>query len=206
VWYRFAQLCAQAVFLLFFGIRAYGQRNVPDTGGVILASTHQSYLDPMIVELGLTRPGHIMARRSLFRNPLFGKLIRSLHAFPLERNSADLGAMRKGVTLLKSGSMLLLFPEGTRTRTGEIGEIMGGLALMALQADVPVVPVAIDGAFECWPKGQALPHPGRIRVMYGKPMRPTSRRQADRERFIVELRDAMVTQQARLRRIAGRRP
>jgi len=114
VWYAFCKFWTQVLFSVFFRIRVHGQRNVPKTGPVILASTHQSFLDPMVVELGLSRPGHIMARDTLFTNKAFGALIRSLNAFPIERNSADLGAFREAIGRLREDKMLLLFPEAMR--------------------------------------------------------------------------------------------
>ncbi|HUV38739.1 MAG TPA: lysophospholipid acyltransferase family protein [Planctomycetota bacterium] len=203
LWYRFCQFWGQVLFSVFFGIRAYGVRHVPRTGPVILASTHQSFLDPIAVELPLARPGHIMARASLFRNGAFRRLIESLNAFPVERDSADLSAFREAIRRLQEGNMLLVFPEATRTRTGAIGRLRPGLGTLASWSEAAVVPVTIDGAFECWPRSRRVFRPGKIRVMYGRPMRLTSRRRADRERFVRELRSTLVEQQQRLREIAG---
>ena len=203
MWYTFCQLGAQLVFSVLFGIRLYGVRNVPKTGPVILASTHQSFLDPIAVELGLPRQGHIMARDSLFRNRAFRLLIESLNAFPIERDSADVGAFRRAIRRLRDGHMLLLFPEATRTRTGDIGRLRPGLGLLAHWSHAQVVPVTIDGAFECWPRSRMIPRPGKIRVMYGRPMRLTSKKRVDRERFVVALRARLVEQQQALRRMAA---
>jgi len=201
VWYAFCKFWARLLFSVLFGIRVYGQRNVPATGGVILASTHQSFLDPIAVELGLSREGHIMARDSLFRG-LFGRLISSLNAFPIERASADLGAMRTAIRRLSEGQMLLLFPEATRTRTGDIGRLRPGLGLLAKWSDATVVPVTIEGAFACWPRNRKMFRPGKIRVMFGSPMRLTSGKRRDLRAFIDVLRARMVAQQHRLRDIA----
>lgn len=197
----FLQFWAQLIFLLFFGIRLYGQRNVPSAGGAILASSHQSYLDPIIVGLGLSRQIHFMARDNLFENALFRRLIEFLNAFPVARDSADLRALREGIRRLRAGHLLVLFPEGTRTRTGEIGQIHPGLALMADRAKVPVVPVTIEGAFDIWPRGRRLPRPGKIRVMFGEPIRVASAGRDDMEHFVADLRRRLLTQQERLRAI-----
>jgi 1-acyl-sn-glycerol-3-phosphate acyltransferase len=201
MFYNVARFLCQVFCLMLFGIRTYGVRNVPRRGPVILASTHQSYLDPVLVQVGLPRSASIMARESLFRNRLFGALIRSLKAFPVERASADYGAMREAVSRLKSGEMLLLFPEATRTPDGSIRRLSPGLGILARRSDAVVVPVTIDGAFECWPRGRAMFRPGRIRVAYGKPMRFTSTRRDALERFAEELRARLVEQQRMLRRI-----
>ena len=203
MWYIFCRFWAQVLFSVLFRIRIYGSRNVPGSGPVILASTHQSFLDPILVELGLPRPGHIMARASLFRNPLFRTLIESLNAFPLARGTADMTAMRRALRRLRDGKMLLLFPEATRTRTGEIGKLRPGLGLLAYWSDAAVVPVTIDGAFECWPRHRKLFRPGKIRVMYGRPMRLGSNTREDLEVFVTELRGRLVVQQKALKAISG---
>ena len=159
VWYRFLQFWSQWVFLFLFGIRVYGHRNVPKEGPVILASTHQSFLDPVVVGLGLSRPIQSMARDSLFRNRLFRLLITSLNAFPVKRNAADYAAMHESLDRLREGKQLLLFPEGTRTRDGSIAPLHPGLALLAHRTNAAVVPVTIEGAFECWPRGARTSHP-----------------------------------------------
>lgn len=203
MWYRFLQFWSQWLFLAFFGIRVYGQRNVPGTGPVILASTHQSFLDPVLVGLGLPRPVHILARDSLFRNRLFRRLIRSLNAFPVKRNAADYSAMHESLERLEEGKQLLLFPEGTRTRDGSIGKLHPGLALLARRTDAWVVPVTIDGAHECWPRGRKLFRPGKIRVLFGPPMRVDDDGRAAYRRFAKMLHERLVQQQRTLRRIAA---
>ncbi|KPJ55680.1 MAG: hypothetical protein AMS16_03855 [Planctomycetes bacterium DG_58] len=201
LWYTFLQFWAQLLFSVLFGIRVYGQRNVPTIGGVILASTHQSYLDPVLVGLGLSRQIHIMARENLFDRTLFRWLIESLNAFPVERGSADFAAVREGIKRLRDGHLLVLFPEGTRTRTGKIGKLHPGLGLVAYRSGVPVVPVTIEGALRCWPRGRRIFRPGRIRVMFGAPMRVTSASREELSRFMEELRDRLVEQQQALCRM-----
>ena len=200
-WYTVCRFLAQWVYSGLFGIRVYGRRNVPRRGPVILASNHQSFLDPVAVGLGLPRPIHIMARASLFRNALFRLLIESLNAFPVARGSADLGAIHEAIERLIDGRQLLLFPEATRTRTGDIGRLNPGVALMAHRAGAAVVPVTIDGAFECWPRDRKLFRTGKIRVMFGKPRRVESIARADLARFLDDLRSTLVAQQEALRRM-----
>ena len=201
MWWTFLQFWAQLLFSVLFGIRVYGQRNVPPGGGAILASTHQSYLDPVLVGIGLTRPYHIMARESLFERRLFRLLIESLNAFPVSRGSADLGAMHAAIRRLRNGHLVLLFPEATRTRDGEIGTLHPGLALVAHRGGVPVIPVTIEGAFRVWPRGRKCFRPGRIRVMFGKPRFVGSTCREDIDRFTRDLRRSLVDQQKELRRM-----
>ena len=191
--------------LLLFGIRIYGTRNIPRQGPVILASTHQSYLDPVLVQAPIDRKAWVMARQSLFRNPLFARLILALGAFPVERASADHAAIREAVARLKGGNVLLLFPEATRTTDGSIRRLSPGLGVLARRAHAAVVPVTIDGAFECWPRGRRMFRPGRIRIAYGKPMRLTSTHRDALERFTEELHQRLIEQQTMLHRIRDAR-
>lgn len=137
---------------------------------MILASNHQCWADPILVSLGVEREIHFMARSSLFRLPLFRAAIGGLNAFPIDRDAADVRGMKEAVERLKAGHALLMFPEGTRTRDGLIAPLKGGVGFLAERTGVPVVPVLISGAFEAWPKSQVFPLPGRVTVVYGRPV------------------------------------
>jgi len=161
-----------ARFLTTFGwdLKSYGLRNVPRSGGVLLVSNHQSYLDPIVIAAHLYRPMSYMARSGLFENKYFGWLIRSFNAFPIKQGEGDLGAIRETVRRLHEGHMLNIFPEGSRTEDGELQKILPGAALVIRKARVPVVPTIIEGSFDAWKRGWKLPRPGLIRVIYGEPM------------------------------------
>ena len=170
LWYAgWRQMC-RVLGSAAFGIRSFDRHNVPAAGGAVLASNHQSFLDPMVVGLGLPRQVHYMARDSLFRNFAFGRLISSLNAFPVKRNTADLGAIKESLRRLKNGKLVLLFGEGTRTHDGRIAPLQSGIVMLARKARVPVIPVVIDGAFEAWPRHNIFWQFQSIRVVYGEPM------------------------------------
>ncbi|MDD4891715.1 MAG: lysophospholipid acyltransferase family protein [Phycisphaerae bacterium] len=160
-------------FILGLKGRTFGHRIVPRRGGVLLVSNHQSYFDPMLATLALPRQCSYMARENLFKNPAFRVLIESLNAFPVRRGEADLRAIKETLRRLRDGYAVLLFPEGTRSATGIMGEIQPGIALLAQRAKVPVVPVAIDGACDVWPKGAKFFRGGSILVKYGQPFPAT---------------------------------
>ena len=167
LWCSLVTHIANVSLSTFFGYRALWRGRVPARGGVLLVSNHQSYLDPALVAAGVPRMMSFMARRTLFRNPLFRWLIASTNAFPISREGRDTAAMREAIRRLEAGEALLVFPEGTRTRDGTVGRMRAGVDLLARRARVPVVPVAIDGAFEAWPKhakGMTFHH---IRVGFG---------------------------------------
>jgi 1-acyl-sn-glycerol-3-phosphate acyltransferase len=153
---------------LFFRFRAYGTRNVPQKGGFILASNHQSYLDPVFCGLALKRRLHFVARDSLFRNRFFALLIRSLNAIPVKRDKPDVSSIKTIVTRLRQGNVVCLFPEATRTSDGRIRAFKPGFGLLCRRAEVPVVPVLIDGAYQCWPRHKKIFGPGYVTVRYGQ--------------------------------------
>ena len=183
-----------------WGLRVAGALGVPSRGGVILASNHQSYLDPPFVAACLPRETSFMARRSLFEIPLLGPIIVACNAFPIERNSGDVRGVKNAIERLRSGSALLLFPEGTRSRDGRIGPLKGGLRMIAERAGVPVVPVLVDGAHRVWPKGRLFPRlHGHVLVRFGKPV-PID---GSDEEFAGRLRAVFVEMQEENRRLAG---
>jgi 1-acyl-sn-glycerol-3-phosphate acyltransferase len=136
-------------------------------GGLLVVSNHQSFLDPMVLATAVPRPLSFLARKSLFDVPGLGKLIAALGAFPVRRGVADSRALRQILRVLHEGKALLMFPEGTRTRDGSLGVFKPGAAAIAIKCNVPVLPVCVEGAFECWPRQSALPRAARMAVGYG---------------------------------------
>src|SRR6056297_3665789 len=112
VWYRSARWGCRLMCALLFGFRTYGRANVPRQGGFILASTHQSFMDPVFCGIGLSRELHYLARDTLWKNPFFAKLIDSLNAIPVKRSQSDLRAMKSVIERLQAGCGVCLYPEG----------------------------------------------------------------------------------------------
>lgn len=158
-------------FPVVLQIRAHGRKNVPSEGAVIITANHQSFLDPTLVGTCLNRPVHYMARKSLFvRFRPFGWLISALHAFPVDREGGNLSAVRETLRRLKSGAVVLGFPEGTRTQGGEMGDFKAGIFMIAVRSGAPVVPAAIAGARDAWPRNAILPRPAVVHVAFGRPL------------------------------------
>ena len=179
---------ARFVFLALCGARV--RRATLPAGGVVIASNHQSYLDPVLLGAGTSRHLSFMARDTLFTNPLFGPLIRAVHAFPVRRDGVGKEGLKEAVRRLKAGEAVVIFPEGTRSLDGEVGEIREGAGLLARLASVPVVPAAVEGTFNVWPKGRAYPLPAPIRVAYGKAI-PSERFREDAAGAREELGEAI---------------
>jgi 1-acyl-sn-glycerol-3-phosphate acyltransferase len=150
-----------------FGFRVRFAEPLPPQGGLIVLSSHQSHLDPLLLGLAADRRLSSLARSSLYSFKPFAAVITALDAVPIDRNASMVKAMKAVIGRLREGRAVVIFPEGTRTATGELGEIKGGFALLAKKAEVPIVPVAIVGAYECWPRTRVLPRPGRIRLEFG---------------------------------------
>jgi 1-acyl-sn-glycerol-3-phosphate acyltransferase len=171
LWYGFLRILAQPLFCALLGYRAFGRENIPRRGGVLIVSNHQSYMDPLLIGVGLRRQIHIMARRSLFyKSILFRWLIESLNAFPLKEGGGDSGGLREAIRRLTTGNIVLVFPEGTRTWDGSIGELYPGIGLIAQRSGSPVVPVVIHGAYEAWPRTRKLFRFRGIKVVFGEPL------------------------------------
>lgn len=167
LWYGLQKL-SEVAYHTLFDLHVWGLRNVPARGGAILAANHQSFLDPPIVAVSLRRPVSFMAKSELFENRYFGGLISNLHAFPIRQGKGDRAAIVETVSRLREGHLLNMYPEGSRSDDGEVAELASGIALVVRKAQVPVVPVALDGSFALWPKGQTLPkRGGPLKVVYG---------------------------------------
>ena len=171
-WYKLARLGCRMFCALCCRFRVYGRENVPTEGPVILASNHQSYLDPVYCGVGVRRHLVYVARDTLFRYRLFAFLIHSLNAIPVARDKADIAAMRAIIARLQGGAAVCLYPEGTRTRDGRIIPVKAGFGLLCRRAKAVVVPVLIDGGFETWPRHNRFFRPGAINVQFGTPLSP----------------------------------
>jgi len=178
-WFRFARWLCKVFCKSFFQIRVEGSKNVPEQGALVLICNHQSYLDPVLCGIFLKRPLYFLARDTLFANPLFGRLLASVNTIPVKRGKADFDAIRKVIGKLKAGYGLCLFPEGTRTTDGKIAPFKPGFGLLCRRTDAAIVPVVIDGAFECWGRGKKFFTParftgaiarrgGKITICYGR--------------------------------------
>ncbi|MFA5865163.1 MAG: lysophospholipid acyltransferase family protein [Phycisphaerae bacterium] len=207
IWYTFCRDWCRFYVNVFHWGRAYNRHFVPPSGSVLLVSNHQSFLDPVVVGYCLNREVDYMARDTLFKNPVFGKIIRSVNAFPVKRGEADLTAIKETLRRLRDQRVMLLFPEGTRTPDGLIREFKPGFALLARKANAPIIPVVVDGAFEAWPRSSPVPHPFiPINVIYGKPILPEEVKSRTPEEFVKMIHQIMIKMQNGLRLKAGKTP
>ena len=156
--YRCAQSLTDRLARLFYGYRPRHTDRVPASGPVVVVCNHQSHFDPPLVSHCFRgRAIHFFARDSLFGIPVLGFLISRLQAFPVKRGEADTRAIREALARLKIGAAVLLFPEGTRSKDGEVQEFKRGALLLLRKAKCPVLPVAIDGAIDAFPRTEKFP-------------------------------------------------
>ncbi|NEY80437.1 1-acyl-sn-glycerol-3-phosphate acyltransferase [Bacillus sp. 3H-10] len=159
--YSFAKSVVKAILKPYYRIETIGLENFPRTGGVLLCSNHISNLDPPVVGITAPRPVHFMAKAELFSKPILKNILPKIHSFPVKRGMSDREALRTGLSILKDGNVLGLFPEGTRSRTGELGKGLAGAGFFALRTEADVVPCAIIGPYKPFKK---------LIVVYGEPI------------------------------------
>ena len=165
--YRFAQYVSWFYFKAFHRLEVHGIKNVPQSGSFILASNHSSYFDPPALGCRLPRNLHYFARDSLFFWPL-GVLIRNLNSIPVNRSQLDIATLKRVLKVLKGGDPLLLFPEGTRSADGNLGEGKKGIGLLLAKSQVDVLPARVTGGNKVLGKGMLFPRIGRkLVVEYG---------------------------------------
>lgn len=168
-YYRIFRGFFRAIFSLVFRWQVIGRDHIPKEGPVILCANHISLWDPPLLGSGIERQVFFMAKEELFRIPLISFLITKFGAFPVKRGAGDRAAIRSTLKLLEEGKIFGIFPEGTRSKNGEIGEGMTGVAMFALKSQAQVIPVAIIGPYRLF---------HRVKIVYGKPIDLTALREA----------------------------
>jgi 1-acyl-sn-glycerol-3-phosphate acyltransferase len=161
------------LFLLFkicFRLNIVGAENCPRRGPLIVAPNHASFFDPIIAGISVSRELNFLARDSLFKNRIFGKILSSVNTFPLKREGADLGAVKLAIDKLSQGKAVLIFPEGTRSKDGKLGTSKPGIGLLAASSGASILPCYIKGSNEALPRGTIFPRFKKISVYIGRPL------------------------------------
>jgi 1-acyl-sn-glycerol-3-phosphate acyltransferase len=167
--------CQQLLRLLFtvrLRYRSRGSERIPAAGGGLVLVNHQSSLDPLLVGLPLSRPVSYVARDTLFNLPVVGWLLRRTYVMPIDRDAASSSVIRHAVARMHHGFLVGIFPEGTRTHDGSLGEFKPGFIALVRRGGVPVYPVGIAGALDAMPRGVLFPRRARVAVVFGEPITP----------------------------------
>jgi 1-acyl-sn-glycerol-3-phosphate acyltransferase len=168
--YWLAWLGFRLLFATYFRSRVFHAERVPPTGPVVLAANHASFLDPPLVGSGLHRMVNYLARDTLFPVPVVGALLRSWQVVPVDREGGGAAGLRAIFSRLLEGNLILLFPEGTRTRDGRLQPARSGIGLVVIKSTAPVIPVRVFGTYEAYGRHVRIPRPYRVMVKFGRPM------------------------------------
>jgi len=168
--YFLGWLLFRGIYKFYFGWKVYNPERVPREGPVILASNHESYVDPPLVGAGLKRGINYLAREDLFRFPVVGWVLRNWNAVPVDRDGGGARGLKAILDRLLAGGAIILFPEGTRSRDGELQPARSGIGLAVIKSNAPVVPVRVFGTFEAFGRHMRFPRPRKIIVKYGQAM------------------------------------
>jgi len=144
-----------------------GVENVPADGGVIIAANHQTYFDPFWLSLKVKRPTRYLAWSAAFKWPVVGQCLTWFGAWPLALEGSDPAPIRRSLQWLREGGAVVIFPEGGRsTSSGELERFKAGAVRLALEANVPILPVTIKGGNRIWPRGWRFPRTGKVVITY----------------------------------------
>ncbi len=208
--YEIGRWTTAMALTLGWSLRVAGRHNYPKSGPVLIVSNHQSFVDPPAV--GVAYPRHVvfLARKTLFDNPGFGPLIRSLNALPVDQIGFAKDGLKAILAKLEAGHPVLVFPEGARSEVGPMLKMMPGISLLIKRARCPIVPVGISGAFEAWPRTRLLPIPSplflpatkrTIGVAIGPPRDADSVADLPREEMLAILEADIMTQMVEAEKI-----
>ncbi len=170
--YAIFQIIVNLLLKMLFGFKINGCENIPSRGGVIVASNHQSFLDPPAIGSALPRQAHYMARDDLFSFPVWGSFLRFINVFSVRRKGFDRRAIKAAVEFLRRGEVVVLFPEGTRSLTGELLPPMPGVGMIAWEGRAVVVPAYIRGSGRALPPKAKFINFHKVEVTFGKPFEP----------------------------------
>lgn len=184
MFYTFAYWLSKLIGFLLGGIKYIGRENIPKEKSFIAAGNHRSNLDPFLVGLGISRQMAFLAKESLFDKPVIKRMLKWVNAYPINRNGDPREVIEKTVEILKKNKPITIFPEGTRNKVDDsLGEFKKGAVLIAIKAQVPIIPVAIKNSRKIF---------GKKTVIYGKAiMPPKEENKYNREQLTNELKESI---------------
>lgn len=212
LWYRLNFCWVWTTYTLGFSFRSRGFQHMPKSGPVLVIANHESFLDPLAIGLAVRRRIYFLAKKPLFKPPVFGPFLKSVGCVPVDQEGVAKEGIRTCIDLLQTDKALLIFPEGSRTPDGKMHAFKAGIALILKRTPVPIVPVGVSGAFEAYPIHSTVPrlcplfwpsNGAAIAASVGKPIFPADYQHMGREELMQYLFNAVaveVEQAERLRR------
>ena len=171
LFYGFCHYLVRNIYDMWFRGEVVGMENFPTTGPFLIASNHASALDPPLVGCQIARQMRFFSRKSLWDNRLIAWFLDKVETIPVERDSGDVGAIKRVLQALKENRVVVLFPEGTRSLDGHLHKPKAGIGLMACKTGVPVIPCRVYGSFEAFGKGSVIPRFGTpVTIVFGRPL------------------------------------
>jgi 1-acyl-sn-glycerol-3-phosphate acyltransferase len=173
-WYWLGYTLSKIIGSLFFHYRSIHRENMIQTGPVIIAMNHQSFLDPPLGGIACDRPIYFLARKTLLDHWFWGWMLPKLNVIPVNQESADRNALKALIRILRAGEAALVFPEGERSFDGKLQKAQPGVGFVIAKTLAPVVPMRIFGACEAWPRGSKRIRRHPITVVVGEAIRFTA--------------------------------
>ena len=168
--YKFFYTLAKILARVFFRMRVVHPERMIESGPLILAVNHSSFFDPPLAGICSRRAVYFLARKTLLQWPFFGPLFPDMNVIPVERDGNDMSALREVIKKIREGNGVLLFPEGTRSKDGNIQPARAGIGLVSAKTGAPVLPMRIFGAYDAFPKNSRRLHFSKITVVLGEPI------------------------------------
>jgi 1-acyl-sn-glycerol-3-phosphate acyltransferase len=187
-WWLMKWVVLGPILRLMYRPEVLGLENVPEEGAAILAPNHQSFLDDFLMPLVIhKRKVRMLAKADYFEKKRTAWFFKAAGCIPVRREGGSAGAeaLDAGIDALKNGELVGIFPEGTRSPDGRLYRGKTGVARMALEAQVPIIPVSLGGTFEAWPYDRKLPKRGRVTITFGKPLDFSRHYDTPADRFVL---------------------
>lgn len=164
---------SKALAKVFFSYKVIHPERMIEEGPLILAVNHSSYFDPPLAGVASKRAVYYLARKDLLKWPLLGPLFPQMNVIPVDRGGNDMSALREVIKKVREGNGIVLFPEGTRSKDGNLQPGKAGIGLIIAKTKAPILPMRIFGAYEAFPKGTKGVKFTKIRVVIGEPLHLT---------------------------------
>jgi len=171
MFYYIVKAICWLILKIFWRMEIIGIENLPQSGGLIIASNHVSYLDPAVLAASLNKKIYFLTKKEIFKNTFISFILKNLNAFSVDRENVDILAFKKAINILREEKVLGIFPEGRRSSNGELQELKLGTIKIAMKTGVPILPVGISGTYKIYPRGIKFPilFKHKIIVKYGAP-------------------------------------
>jgi 1-acyl-sn-glycerol-3-phosphate acyltransferase len=180
--YRFSTGTIRCVVRALTRTRVFGEQHVPGAGPLLVVSNHVQWVDPVILGALFPRPLIFMAKQELWRTGWVGWVVERYGAFPVRRGEADRGAVRRGMSILEAGGAIGIFPEGTRSKSTQLGRAHPGASLLALKSGAPILPVGVSGTLSMGGFGWVGRWPV-VDINYGEPFKLDAERAEGKDRL-----------------------